>query len=85
MEPPVPDAPNAAHEVPTFDSPVRVTFIHYRKRLCDVDGLSGKAVLDAIVTSGILADDSPGEIAEVRHRQVKSKIEYTRVIIEAIQ
>ena len=78
------DAPVGTHEAPAFDSPVRITFNHYRKRLCDIDGLSGKAALDGLVAAGILADDSPQQVAEVIHRQVKGEPERTEIVIEEI-
>lgn len=58
-------------EVETFTSPVFVVFHHLRHRLTDRDGISGKAVLDALVQAGILADDSPAQVADVRHIQSK--------------
>ena len=78
------DAPNAADKPPQFNSPVRVVFTHYRKRLCDLDNLSTKAVLDAIVSAGFLAGDSPEQVAEITHRQVKSDDEKTIVTIESM-
>jgi len=44
-----------------------------RYRLCDPDGISGKALLDGIVRAGILPDDSAEYINEVRHKQIKIK------------
>lgn len=44
--------------------------IHSRRnRLCDADGISAKAVIDGLVLAGILADDSPKEVAEVSYSQ----------------
>jgi Holliday junction resolvase RusA-like endonuclease len=73
-----------ADEVTAFTSQVRVTFYHTRKRLADIDGLSGKAVLDGIVALGILSDDSAKQVAEVRHCQIKGTPEETRIVIEEI-
>jgi len=67
-----------------FTSQVRVTFHHTRNRLADIDGLSGKAVLDGIVEAGILATDSPKQVTEVRHRQEKGGVEKTTVVIEEV-
>jgi Holliday junction resolvase RusA-like endonuclease len=50
----------------------------------DIDGLSGKAALDGLVAAGILADDSPQQVAEVIHRQVKGEPERTEIVIEEI-
>lgn len=73
------------HEVAAFTSRVRVSFYHTRKRLADIDGLSGKAVLDGLVEAGILANDSAKQVAEVRHFQSKGEPETTRVVIEEIE
>lgn len=78
------DAPDAADKPPQFDSPVRIIFTHYRKRLADLDNLSTKAVLDGIVSAGFLTDDSPQQVAEITHRQIKSADEKTVVTIEAL-
>lgn len=59
-----------------------LSVLHYRKRLIDLDNLSIKAALDAIVRSGVLPDDSPKFIKEIRHEQIKSKEEKTVIIIE---
>jgi len=71
--------------MPTFNKRVRVIFIHTRKRLCDPDGISGKAALDAIVALGILAGDTSEQVAEVSHRQIKGRVESTTIIIEEIE
>lgn len=77
-----------AKENPRFHSRVRITVISYRSRLCDVDGTSVKAAIDGLVHCGVLVDDSPEFVEEVRFRQVKVKSkeeEETRLIIEAIE
>jgi hypothetical protein len=60
-----------AEEVPRFCAPVDVYVTHYRHRLADPQGASTKAAMDAIVRGGLLADDSPKEIREIRDRQKK--------------
>jgi len=82
LESAIGNAPLGSDEVPTFVAPVRVTFHHTRKRLADIDGLSGKAVLDGIVALGILADDKAEQVTEVTHRQEKGRMEKTVVVIE---
>ena len=81
----VSDVTNAADEVPRSTSPVRVTFYHSRKRLADLDNLSGKAILDGIVRAGILATDTPEQVAEIRTNQVKTKDEKTVVLVERLR
>ncbi len=78
------DAPDGADQAPRFNSPVRITFTHTRKRLADIDGISGKAALDALVASGILADDTAQQVAEVNHRQLKGEPEKTVIEIEEL-
>lgn len=60
-----------AEGVPRFASQVDIFVTHYRTRLADPQGPSTKAVIDAIVRAGVLADDSANEIREVRDRQKK--------------
>jgi Holliday junction resolvase RusA-like endonuclease len=52
--------------------------------LADIDGLSIKAAIDGIVEAGILADDSPKQVKEIRNSQSKGKIEKTTITIEEI-
>lgn len=65
------DGALAAEEVPRFTSQVDVFVTHRRHRLADPRGASTKAVIDAIVRAGVLADDSAREIREIRDRQEK--------------
>lgn len=69
------DAPVEAKEVAGFTAPVSVHVTSYRTRLCDIDGISVKAILDGIVHRGILQDDSPAFVESVTIRQVKVKNE----------
>jgi hypothetical protein len=41
--------------------------------LCDVDGVSGKALLDGLVHANVIADDSTKEVVEVLFQQTKVK------------
>lgn len=84
LEPHPCHAPVAANAVAPFDSLVRVTFIHTRKRLADSDGISGKAALDGLVACGLLKDDSPSYVEEVSHRQRKGEREETLIVIEEV-
>lgn len=77
--------PVAAEKTPRLASPCRVTLHHFRTRLCDVDNLYGKAVIDGLRHCGILANDSPEEVAEVVHKQTKSKDEKTTITIEELE
>ena len=70
-----------------FDTQVCITIHSYRRRLCDPDGISGKAVIDGIVKAGILTDDTPEQIKEVRFKQTKIKSpaeEKTEIIISEV-
>ncbi len=84
VEPHPSDAALRENETPRFDSQVRITFHHTRKRLADIDGISGKAAIDGLVKAGILADDSAKQVAEVRHFQTKGEPETTVVTIERL-
>jgi hypothetical protein len=75
-------APLGEEETQRFASPVRIAIHSVRNRLADPDGISGKAVIDGIVGAGILSDDSPKQIEEVRFTQSKGKRERTVIVIE---
>ena len=71
-----------------FDSPVRIVFRHYRKRIIDVDNVSGKAAVDGLVAAGILENDSPKYVKEIQHVQVKcgkGEAESTHIQIQALK
>ncbi len=55
----------------------RIKIVSYRKRLIDIDNISGKAAIDGLVHAGILEDDSPEYVSEVTFRQIKSDEEKT--------
>lgn len=84
MEPITCGSPLGAHEDKTFDAPVRITFYHSRKRLADMDGLSVKAAIDGLVEAGILTGDTPKQVKEIRHHQIKRGTEETKIVIEEI-
>ena len=56
-----------------FDSPVSIRIDSYRCRLCDVDGISGKALIDGLVLAKIIANDTTKEVKEVLFSQTKVK------------
>jgi len=63
-------------------APCSVRFHSVRNRLADIDGLSGKAILDGIVLAGILADDSSKFVKEVSHSQSKgNKAENEKTVV----
>jgi len=63
--------PEAAHAVQTALQTVDIRFTHYRRRLADPDNFCTKFFVDGLVEAGLLLDDSPQYVNEVRHRQVK--------------
>lgn len=71
VEQAISDGTLGAQKIPRLDSPCHVHFHSLRHRLCDADGISGKAVLDGLVLSGIFPDDSPEYIKEVTYSQEK--------------
>ena len=66
------DAPDGKEVTERFTAPCSIHFHHIRKRLADIDGLSSKAVIDGLVHSKVLQDDSPKYVKEVLHTQEKS-------------
>jgi Holliday junction resolvase RusA-like endonuclease len=84
VEQAVGDALGCEEQHVPFASQVRIAFHCVRKRLADVDNLSGKAVIDGLVEAGILADDSAEQVAEVTYRQTKGKTEKTIITIELV-
>lgn len=76
---------NGQHDSPC---PVRITYIDTRKRLLDADNGWTKFFTDALVTAGLLQDDSPQFIPERPSvKQVKADAdqpESLTIIIEAI-
>lgn len=64
-----------------FTAPVHIAFHHIRKRLADIDNLSGKAAIDGLVAAGILATDSPKQVASVTHSQAQGEPERTIITI----
>lgn len=84
MESDTSNAPLRTNEIAPFDSPVRITFMHYRARSTDMDGISVKAAIDGAVACGILTDDSPLQVKEIVHQQIKSGDEKTVMIIEEL-
>lgn len=74
------NGPLATKELPRFTSPVHINVISYRKRATDPDGVSVKAVIDGIVAAGILADDSPKQVASIRFENRKANGEEKTVI-----
>ena len=67
------DEPLGTEARARFSAPVRITIVSYRSRLADADGVSAKAAIDGLVHAGIIEDDGPRFVKEVRYRQVKVK------------
>lgn len=88
VERPVRNAPLEKKKSSGLDSfgnrRVRVRVHSRRHRLCDSDGISGKAVLDGLVRRGVLEDDSPEFVEQVTFTQEKSIIEETVITLEEI-
>jgi hypothetical protein len=77
--------PLAKKEGARFNTPVCIHIHSVRKRLCDADGISGKAAIDGLVKAGILKDDSPSEVEQVTFSQRKceeGEEELTEITIE---
>ena len=72
-----------ADEYPSFNTPVNIKVISYRKYRHDTDGVSVKAVLDGLVEVGILAGDTSEHVKKVTFESRKSKDERTIIEIES--
>jgi len=83
MEPAIGNAPLAKKEAEGINTPCCISIHSVRKRLADSDGISGKACIDGLVHSGILKDDSPKYVEEVRFSQEKGEPEETIISIYA--
>jgi len=85
MEQSAGNEPLAEKEAPRFDRPVSLAYLETRKRLADSDGACTKYFTDALVSAGLLRDDSTKEIPErPKHRQVKGKQEQTIIEIWSV-
>lgn len=67
-----------------FTSRVDIHLHSVRKRLADPDGISGKAVIDQCVRSGLLHDDGQAQVRQVTFSQEKGTPEKTIVTIEEV-
>lgn len=79
------DATLGAEGLARIDTPVRIHVHSIRKSLADADGLSAKAVIDAIVLTGVLPDDSPEFVKEVTFSQRQGQPEHTEITIEVAE
>ena len=57
--------------MPRFHTPVHIHVHSFRHRLVDTDGVSAKAVIDALVHSQVLSGDTPEQVAEISYSQTK--------------
>ncbi len=79
------DEPISTRGSAAFDSPVSVRIASYRCRLCDVDGVSGKAVIDGLVLAKVIADDTTKEVKEVFYSQTKVKNKEEEKVVVTIE
>ena len=63
-------------------SPCSIHIHSVRKRLCDADGISGKAAIDGLIHAGVLQDDGPQHVESVSYSQEKGAVEKTVITIE---
>lgn len=71
-----------AYFSPMVSHQVTIDLCSYRKRLVDVDGVSAKSLIDGLVNSRVIEDDSVSFVECVTYRQVKAKSESTVVTLE---
>jgi len=85
MEQNINNAPFSAKGVARFNRPISIHIHSIRNRLTDPDGLCAKYVVDAIVSAGILSDDSAKEIYRISYSQEKTKgAEQTIITIKEV-
>ena len=73
MEPDIGDEPTGENEMQK-DNPLVDIHIHSKRhRLTDPGGVSDKWVVDALVTGGLLPDDSAKYVKGIPHTQEKTK------------
>jgi hypothetical protein len=83
---PICEAILAGKEVPRITGPVRVRIHTQRKHLPrDVGAVSYKALLDSIVSTGVLEDDNAKIVHEIIPTVSAGQEEYTEIIIEKWQ
>lgn len=82
MEPDTRNALLGAKKVKRLDSQCSIHVHSLRYRLTDTDGVSAKAVIDGIVKTGLLADDSSEQVKKITFSQEKiPKSESEKTII----
>jgi hypothetical protein len=78
--------PMAKKEAQRLDRRCRITVLSKRHRLADPGGTSSKYIIDAIVSAGILADDSAKHvkepISETQEKIPKNQAEETIITLE---
>lgn len=76
-------APLAKEKASRLDGPTRLVITEYRHRLTDDCGGSHKYLVDAIVSAGVLEDDSLKFVKKIEHEQVRvDKTQSERTVVE---
>jgi hypothetical protein len=83
LEPDTGHGAMGAKKAKRLPAPVRIAVHSLRRRLADSDGISAKACIDGLVKAGLLKDDSPEYVKEVRFSQEKAQDEKTIITLEA--
>jgi hypothetical protein len=81
VEPDTGDGPAPADEVKEVHPRFNITIHHRSRRLADATGRSHKAAVDGIVGGGLLPDDSPVYLAEIRETFEQRRNEETVIEI----
>jgi len=82
VEPGAGHEPQRANAFEALDAPADIQVISRRKRLCDTDAPVFKWVLDGIVDTGILKDDTPEFVNHIAFRRPEiAETEETEIII----
>ena len=84
MEQNISDALLDQKEIERFTTPVDIHIHSKRTRLADPDGISAKAIIDGLVHTGLLRDDTSKEINIISYSQEKATEEETIITITEV-
>ena len=87
MEQTTSDGPPGKDEAQAFNPQLRcrITVVSYRHRDTDPDGISAKALIDGLVSNGILAGDSSKQVEQFASQVKiikKEEVERTEILID---
>ena len=79
-----PPASSGEKQIEPFAVRVDIHIHSKRKRLADPDGVCAKAVIDGIVKTGLLQDDSAKEVRNVSYSEEQAKEDETIITLTEV-